>query len=63
MDDDDVLYHGKLAEARRFVQVHFELLVESGQAHWQVNKDGQTELRLITGETYIIGDIGITRTH
>lgn len=35
-------------------------LVDDDLAEWDRTDDGETELRLVTGETFIIGNDGIT---
>ncbi|KTT13359.1 hypothetical protein NS2R_04680 [Pseudomonas oryzihabitans] len=51
----------KNLEARRLVEIHCQLLVNAGEAHWQVNSRGETELHLISGEKFIFGPNGIRR--
>jgi len=51
----------KLSEARRQVESYCQSLVDSGMAQWQVNEDGDTELRMESGEAYLFGDLGVAR--
>lgn len=51
----------KLSELRRQVESHCQSLVDAGSAQWWVNDDGDTELHMDSGETYLFGDLGVTR--
>jgi len=52
---------GELSDARRQVESHCQSLVDAGTAQWWVNDDGDTELHMESGETYLFGDLGVTR--
>jgi hypothetical protein len=43
-----------------FVMEAIRRLVDDGLAEWDRTEDGELELRLITGETFVVGDTGIT---
>lgn len=51
----------ELFEARRRVETYCQALVDSGSANWWVNENGDTELHLESGETFLFGDQGVTR--
>ncbi|MCJ0762516.1 hypothetical protein [Variovorax terrae] len=51
----------EVSEARRQVESHCQSLVDAGSAHWQVNDDGDPELHMDSGETYLFGERGVTR--
>ena len=51
----------ELAQARHRVEACCQSLVDIGQAQWQVNGDGDTELHLASGEAYLFGELGVTR--
>lgn len=48
------------SEARRQVEAHCQSLVDAGLARWQLDH-GRVELRLRSGETYRLGELGLTR--
>ncbi|WP_454672948.1 hypothetical protein [Achromobacter pestifer] len=48
-------------DARRQVQAYCQSLVDSGEAQWRVNDDGYAELHMRGGETYLFGELGLTR--
>jgi len=52
---------GELSDARRQVESYCQSLVDAGTAQWWVNDDGDTELHMESGETYLFGDLGVTR--
>jgi len=52
---------GELSDARRQVESYCQSLVDAGTAQWLVNDDGDTELHMESGETYLFGDMGVTR--
>jgi hypothetical protein len=43
-----------------FVLAALQQLVQNGLAEWDRTEDGERALRLLTGETLVVGDIGIT---
>jgi hypothetical protein len=47
--------------AKAKVMGHLRKLVADGFAEWQTLDDGTIRLRLITGETYLLGQATITR--
>jgi hypothetical protein len=49
------------SEARRQVEAYCQSLVDIGAAEWRVEKAGVTELHLESGETYLLGEWGMTR--
>jgi len=51
----------KLFDARRQVEAYCQSLVDTGDAQWQVNDDGYTELHMEGGEAYLFGEFGVTR--
>ncbi len=51
----------ELAEARCHVEFHCQSLVDAGTAQWWINDDGDTELRMDSGEAYLFGKLGMTR--
>ncbi|MGE8046833.1 hypothetical protein ACQKPT_00795 [Pseudomonas monteilii] len=51
----------KTSEARRQVETYCQSLVDADAAHWRVNESGETELHLESGETFLFGDLGVTR--
>jgi len=51
----------KLAESRRQIVTHCQLLVDKGVARWWINDDGNTELHMDSGEMYLFGELGVTR--
>ncbi|HWT19002.1 MAG TPA: hypothetical protein VN280_08815 [Variovorax sp.] len=51
----------ELSETRRQVEAHCQSLVDAGAAAWWINDDGDTELHMDSGETYLFGDLGVTR--
>ena len=51
----------EMIEARRQVEAHCQSLVDAGAAQWWINDDGDTELHMDSGETYLFGEHGVTR--
>ena len=49
-----------LAEMRRQIEAYCQSLVDAGRARWWVNKDGNIELHMHSGESYLFGDLGVT---
>jgi hypothetical protein len=49
------------SEARRQVEAYCQSLVVAGVAQWRINDAGYAELHMGNGETYLLGDLGITR--
>jgi hypothetical protein len=47
-------------DMKAFVMEAIRRLVDGGLAEWDRTEDGELELRLVTGETFIVGDAGIT---
>ncbi len=54
-------YGDKQDQAKAWVEVYCQLLVDGGKARWQINKNGASELHLHSGETYVFGKHGVTR--
>lgn len=52
---------GESSEARRRVETYCQSLVDSGEAQWRINEDGDTELHTEDGEAYLFGELGVTR--
>lgn len=50
-----------LSDARRQVKAYCQSLVDTGEAQWQINDDGYTELHMEGGEAYLFGEFGVTR--
>lgn len=48
--------------SKAFVMEAIQRLVDGDLARWDRTEDGELELRLATGETFIMGDAGITAT-
>lgn len=48
--------------SRAFVMEAMQRLVDDHLAKWDRTEDGKVELRLATGETFVVGDAGITST-
>jgi hypothetical protein len=46
--------------SRAFVMEAMQQLVDDEFAEWERTADGALELRLVTGEVFVIGDAGIT---
>jgi hypothetical protein len=46
--------------SRAFVMEAMQRLVDDGLAEWERTAGGELELRLMTGEVFVIGDTGIT---
>jgi hypothetical protein len=51
----------KLSKARHRVEAYCQSLVDIGEAQWQINADGRTELHMESGEAYLLGELGVTR--
>lgn len=51
----------EVSEARRQIESHCKSLVDAGMAQWWINDDGDTELHMKNGETYVFCDVGVTR--
>lgn len=51
----------ELSGARRQLESYCQSLVDAGAAQWWVNSDGDVELHMDSGETYLFGDQGVTR--
>ena len=49
------------SEARRQVESDCQSLVDAGTAQWWVNDEGDTELHMQSGESYLLSDRGMTR--
>jgi hypothetical protein len=49
------------SEVRRQVEAYCQLLVDAGLARWRASEVGDIELHMDTGETYRLGDLGVTR--
>jgi hypothetical protein len=49
------------SEARRQVEAYCQSLVDAGAAQWRINDAGCAELHMDNGETYLLGQLGITR--
>jgi len=50
-----------LFESRRRIEAYCQLLVDAGLARWQTGEGGVIELHMDSGETYVFGDMGMTR--
>ena len=48
-------------EARSRVEACCQSLVDAGAARWWINDAGHTELHMNSGESYLFGELGITR--
>jgi hypothetical protein len=48
-------------EVRSQVEAYCQSLVETGAARWWINDAGYTELHMNSGESYLFGELGITR--
>lgn len=46
---------------KEFVIAHFWQLAADGLAEWSPMRDGNVELRLSTGETFLLGNTSMTR--
>jgi hypothetical protein len=46
---------------RDVFEAYCQLLVSTGMALWRIRDDGHREFHLKTGETYVLGDLGVTR--
>jgi len=51
----------ELSESRRQVETYCQSLVDTGDAQWQVNQNGDAELHMNDGEAYLFGELGVTR--
>jgi hypothetical protein len=51
----------ELSEARHRVEAYCQSLVDTGEARWWVNDDGDVELHMESGEAYLFGELGVTR--
>ena len=51
----------ELSEARRRIESYCRSLVDAGTAQWWVNDEGDTELHMQSGESYLLSDRGMTR--
>lgn len=51
----------EVSEARRQVEAYCQSLVDAGVAQWRVSSDGDTELYMDGGETYLFGELGVMR--
>lgn len=51
----------ELSDARHRVEAHCQSLVDTGEAQWWVNDDGDTELHMKSEAAYLFGELGITR--
>jgi hypothetical protein len=47
--------------SKAFVIAHFWQLAVDGHAEWNPTRDGNVELRLSTGEAYLLGNTSVTR--
>lgn len=61
MDTTRIDLMDQVSEARRLVEAHCQTLVDAGAARWRVNDDGDKELHMDSGETYLFGCLGMTR--
>ena len=52
---------GQLSDTRRQVEAYCQSLVDTGEARWRINNDGDTELHMKGGEAYLFGKFGVTR--
>ncbi|ESY90754.1 hypothetical protein ACVWWD_005272 [Mesorhizobium sp. URHB0026] len=50
-----------LEDAKALVLAAIGELVEDGKAEWRRMATGEFELRLISGEVFLLGEIGVTR--
>ena len=48
-------------QAKSLVMTAIGQMVEDGKAEWSRTATGETELRLLTGEVFLLGEISITR--
>ena len=48
-------------EVRCRVEAYCQSLVDTGAARWWINDAGHTELHMNSGESYLFGELGITR--
>jgi hypothetical protein len=48
-------------EVRSRVEAYCQSLVDTGAARWWINDAGHTELHMNSGESYLFGELGITR--
>jgi hypothetical protein len=47
--------------SKAFVVAHFWQLAADGHAEWNPMRDGNVELRLSTGEAFLLGNTSVTR--
>ncbi|MEI9431379.1 hypothetical protein [Mesorhizobium sp. Cs1299R1N3] len=48
-------------DAKTLVMAAMGELVEDGQAEWGRTASGEFELRLVTGEVFVLGEVSVTR--
>lgn len=48
-------------DAKSMVMAAIGELVDGGQAEWSRTATGEVELRLISGEVFVLGDVSVTR--
>ncbi|TPI32919.1 hypothetical protein FJW08_06965 [Mesorhizobium sp. B3-2-1] len=48
-------------DAKALVMAAMGELVEDGQAEWGRTATGEFELRLVTGEVFVLGEVSVTR--
>ncbi|MBZ9854248.1 hypothetical protein LB566_10570 [Mesorhizobium sp. CA13] len=48
-------------DAKSLVMAAIRELVDAGQAEWNRTASGEFELRLLTGEVFLLGEMSVTR--
>ena len=48
-------------DAKSLVMAAIGALVDDGKAEWSGTATGEIELRLLTGEVFLLGDVSVTR--
>ena len=49
--------------AKTLVVDALQMLVEEGRASWRRNVNNELELRLLSGDVFVLGDAGVTRMY
>lgn len=48
-------------DAKSLVMTVIGQMVDNGKAEWNLTATGEIELRLLTGEVFLLGEISVTR--
>ncbi|WP_155640619.1 hypothetical protein [Burkholderia pseudomultivorans] len=59
--DSATTSRGDAGALRLEIEAQCQSLVDAGIAFWRIDDNGDAELQMVSGEAYLLGELGVTR--